>query len=376
VATATVPAHHEPTDQQAASHAVAEELRSWFGTDFRLFGADAKAPRDFNLNEQWDDNAITRQIACRSWHEDPQLLPQLGPLLRLELPIHFDGDQRSLAIGTFVRRRVSDDENVDDASIWLGTSDADTAAWINAQPLWTADSLLRCGRLALDKLAADQKSRQHEREADDVTQNLVATYEEITFLYQVTERLARADSVESLLDYLLQSLVELLPAQAVMCRILPPDNGNDAADEQPQAPTLLMRGQCPLDGDQLQRFIREVAAPVQGKPYVFNCDEDTDADRWTFPEVNQLIVVPLSAGGCVFGWIAAMNHGGGQWFGTVQARLLQCVATVLGTLSNNVRLSAQQQKLESEKRAAESQAQQLGEELGQLCNRLSWLARK
>ncbi len=336
MAIATVPAQHDPSDVLSVSHAAAEGLRTWFGTEFRLLDAGAERPRHRGLDRPWDDAAIARQVAGMTWREGPQFLPPLGPLLRLVLPIYVDEQQRALAIGTFVRHRAAADEDLDGAAVWLDMNEDETAAWVNAQPLWTCDALLRFGRLAIEKLAADRKLRRIERDVDNVTQNLVATYEQITFLYQVTERLARAESVESQVDSLLQRLVELLPARAIVGQFLPPDSCGDDGHDRPGMPALLMSGECPLEGHQLQRFIQEIALRVQDKPFVFNRDENTDTRRWTFPEVNQLIVVPLSAGGCLLGWVAAMNHGGDQWFGTVQARLLQCVATVLGMLSNNV----------------------------------------
>ncbi len=64
--------------------------------------------------------------------------------------------------------------------------------------------------------------------------------------------------------------------------------------------------------------------------------------NWPFPDISQLIVVPITAGEHLFGWLAAFNHVQNQEFGSVEANLLLSVASMLGIHGGNVEMYRQQ----------------------------------
>jgi putative nucleotidyltransferase with HDIG domain len=55
-----------------------------------------------------------------------------------------------------------------------------------------------------------------------------------------------------------------------------------------------------------------------------------------------MVIVPLSEGENLFGWLAAFNHVDGAEFGTVEASLLSSVGAILGIHSGNIELYRQQ----------------------------------
>lgn len=61
--------------------------------------------------------------------------------------------------------------------------------------------------------------------------------------------------------------------------------------------------------------------------------------------IRQLIIVPLSEGDNVFGWLAAFNHVEDREFGTIEANLLSSVGALLGIHSGNRDLYRQQSEL-------------------------------
>jgi putative nucleotidyltransferase with HDIG domain len=61
----------------------------------------------------------------------------------------------------------------------------------------------------------------------------------------------------------------------------------------------------------------------------------TAADGWPFPDIRQLVVVPMSEGERVFGWLAIFNHRHDREFGTVEASLLNSIGSMMGIHSSN-----------------------------------------
>ena len=70
---------------------------------------------------------------------------------------------------------------------------------------------------------------------------------------------------------------------------------------------------------------------------------------WYYPEIRELISVPIREGNRVFGWLIVLNHtGAGELtnseveFGTVEACLMSSVATILGIHCGNIALYREQ----------------------------------
>ena len=84
-------------------------------------------------------------------------------------------------------------------------------------------------------------------------------------------------------------------------------------------------------------------APGQ-RPFVVNRPA-TDMPDWPWPEVRELVVVPLAEGDRSFGWLLAFNHVSGGEFGTVEASMLSSVGAILGIHSGNTELYQQQREI-------------------------------
>ncbi|MGE3780929.1 MAG: HD-GYP domain-containing protein, partial [Pirellulaceae bacterium] len=103
-------------------------------------------------------------------------------------------------------------------------------------------------------------------------------------------------------------------------------------------------GDCPLDEDEFMQLVESLHIDASSGPHVCN-ERITATDDWAFPDVRQLIAVPLVEGENVFGWIAAFNHSSGHSFGTVEANLIASLGTLLGIHSGNRELYRQQSEL-------------------------------
>ena len=66
---------------------------------------------------------------------------------------------------------------------------------------------------------------------------------------------------------------------------------------------------------------------------------------WPWPDVRELVVVPLAEGDRSFGWLLAFNHVSGGEFGTVEASMLSSVGAILGIHNGNAELYQQQREI-------------------------------
>ncbi len=162
-----------------------------------------------------------------------------------------------------------------------------------------------------------------QREVAVLSEHLAASYEAISLLYAVSERLRDAGRAEQLGPFVLDWLIEVLPAEgAALCLINP--NGRDG-DE---SAMFVSQGDCRLDQRQFARLVDALEPVARSCPFVINKAAEVRRD-WLHPDVHDLIVVPLSMGERTCGWLAAVNHADGGWFGTDQERMLESVATMI-----------------------------------------------
>ena len=185
----------------------------------------------------------------------------------------------------------------------------------------------------------------------DLSSHLLTTFEEITLLHRLTEKLSISKSVTDLCGLSVQWLAEVVPAKCVVIWF----DGNSDLNEQDAIdrgmevqPVLIQHGECPLDEAEFGRFIERLGPQVATEPLVLN-RAATNSPTWFYPEVRELISVPIREGNRVFGWLLVLNHTGAGdvtnsevEFGTVEACLMASVATILGIHCGNITLYREQ----------------------------------
>ena len=107
---------------------------------------------------------------------------------------------------------------------------------------------------------------------------------------------------------------------------------------------LITHGDCPLDAGEFDRFMERLGPRVATEPLVLN-RAATSSPTWFYPDVREMISVPIREGNRLFGWLLALNHTGAGditnsevEFGTVEACLMASVATILGIHCGNITL--------------------------------------
>jgi putative nucleotidyltransferase with HDIG domain len=324
-------------------------LKHWFGVDFTVLDA-----------ETGDVLYLAADQPCRDWsHRAPlcqevarrgkaEFIEEEFPLLMLAVAIPRQPTPL-VGVATFLSRGLESQEEMARAANLLGCDTETARQWSYRQTPLSADVLQRLGGLALDRLEAELRIQTLQEEVDKLSLHVATTYEEISLLFRLTQNL-RIDAKEAeLAKMVLEWLVEIMPFEGMALQWLPRPNSKPAGtqSEQPQVeegPDLISLGRCPLDNDAFTRLVQELGVHRDGHPVVIN-RTSSSAGTWNFPQVRQVILLPIGEGQQWFGYLAAFNHANGREFGTAEADLLSSVAAILGIHSGNAELYRQQAEL-------------------------------
>lgn len=294
--------------------------------------------RDWGLRAE-----LCREVARRG---QPEFLDDEDPFLTLALPLPARSGDTMVAVGTFVGRPVSLREDTRQAAGALGLDPQTASLWASRQEPWAADTLERVARLVRSQCDAQARIRKLEMEAASLSANLAATYEEISLLYRLTHNLKLSESDEELGQVALEWLGEVLPARglAIYLTALREPSDGIASHQARTQPVLLTYGDCLLDAHQFNHLIGLLNPSDSGQPMVLN-RLPAGRPEWPFPQVHEAVIISLSEGNNLFGWLAALNHATEGEFGTIEANLLSSVAAILGIHSGNIELYRQQAEL-------------------------------
>jgi len=324
---------------------VLEPLARAFGVEFHLVdGVTGDLLHGSPTQPQGDWLAwaeLCREVARRG---KPEFVGEEEPLVLLALPLCSRRRAVQVAMGLFLTRALAAQEDLTQPARALGMNPQAVTAWACQQTPWPPTLLERIGRLVLENLATSERLQEAEKETRSLSINLASTYEEISLLYRLTQNLKISESDEELGRGALEWMEEVIPAEGLAIQYIPVDGEDEAFHPKRTHSQLLTSGECPLNNEQFTRLIEHLNCRAAKQPIVIN-ESTTGQAAWPFPEIHQLIAVPMAEGGNLFGWLAAFNHLDGGEFGTVEASLLNSVAAILGIHCGNIELYHQQSEL-------------------------------
>ncbi|REK17217.1 MAG: HD domain-containing protein [Planctomycetota bacterium] len=314
-----------------------DKLREWFAIEFHLVDGMTgelvhRAP-DQDARDWLVRGELCRAVASRGKAE---LIEESPPLVVMALPVHGEHQQCVVAVGTFATSNSATIAQLAQAAELLGVAPEEAESWIAAQTPWAPDVLARMGQLATERMAAEWRLGTLDREVRELTLNLSTTYEEISLIYRLTQNLKLTSRGDELAALALEWLAEALPVESMAVQL-------EGAREGSQ-PTLLTFGPSLIRNEELREIVAQLAPSPGKRPIIVN-RPTTSQEDWRWPQVHELVVVPLSEGSRSFGWLVAVNHSSGGEFGTVEASLLSSVAAILGIHSGNAELYEQQHEL-------------------------------
>lgn len=321
------------------------QLRAAFGVTFALH--DGHTWIALGEDQKWldsvcfPDSRVTELACAELTQTQPEIIGEFGPVIVLALPLIAESGLQLLAVAGFVVQRPTENENLSRMAELMGRSVHEVRRWFDSQPIWAAENLLRMAGLVLEKISGDKRVNELTAELESVTGNLASTYEEISLLHRLTQNLRISMEDEELGQLALDWLADVLPADGVALLYLPVVGDEETADKARTESVWLTAGHCPLDGARFSQLAGKLGNQKSSTPLVIN-GSVTGAEDWRFHEIRQLILVPLSEGDNLFGWVAAVNHTSDSEFGTVEASLLSSVAMILAIHSANTELYRQQ----------------------------------
>ncbi|MEQ8846513.1 HD domain-containing phosphohydrolase [Botrimarina sp.] len=253
-----------------------------------------------------------------------------SPLMLLAVSLSgAESDKRRVAVAVLLTDPAPSREAIDSAASAFGVDPEFLRRWCAGRRSWPPHAALPLAEALVEACSAKHTATVSKRHLSDVSAHLLATFEELHLLHQLTEGLWLGRSEHELAEQAVRRLADIVPADCIVARL--------AADDTPE---VLMAGRrLPLEEESLDEFFRGLGPQVNRRAVVLNRNRTT-SPTWGFPEVREVVAAPLIAAGRVVGHLAAVNYrpdhrhdeGG---FGSVEASLLSSVATLIGVHASN-----------------------------------------
>ncbi|MCH7725757.1 MAG: HD domain-containing protein, partial [Planctomycetes bacterium] len=328
-----------------------DELLAAFGSEFLIW--DAEEVELLHRGEQQQflvDTSVMDLLSTVAGRSTPEFLLDSDCLLVLALPLPIENDSNLVAVSAFATRHSSNVDDVSKAAHALMTSPADLLDWINQQPLWTSELLIRVSNPVIKQFIAESRANQLASHVEVVSDNLAHTYEEISLLYTLTANLQISNTDGDLGRLALEGLSECVPAKGFAIQFLPVAKAGESTYTARTEPLLICNGDCYLECEKFSKLIEALDLTAARRLHVANyvatadkpIQQPLDHEELGSEWIEQLVVAPLAEGENLFGWIAAFNHRDRKEFGSVEVNLLNSVGTILGIHCGNLELYRQQ----------------------------------
>lgn len=323
-------------------------LQRWFQLDFEIWDVASRRlesePVAFRPGGEVLENSSVLQQAFQSHPCDVvNLSEQVGLLL---LPLADVGKRERVGVARVLLSLGAGLGNawIRSEANRLSVSVPQLTQWAGQQDRWSDRQLFQ---LAAHYQETTNESRQKVRmkaTVDDLSEQISTTFEEISLLYTLTENLKITSSDQQLVDLCLEGLLEVLPAESVGIQLLPPADADEANFDVRHQIELFSEGDFPLTNDQLSELVIAMQADRNTKPVIANTPV-TSSRSWPYPDVRQLVLVPLQEFDNRFGYMALINHRENLEFGSVEAHLLSSMATIVGIHLGNLEHYRQHREL-------------------------------
>jgi len=206
--------------------------------------------------------------------------------------------------------------------------------WNKAQVTCTPGILRALLQASVKQADHDDRNTELQSEIDQLANELENTYEEISLLHALTQNLQISRSPLDVAQLCLERIHSRLGCE-----------GNAICIEDRHGNTqILVEGSLPFDESGIARLIARYEVNDWTRPFVRNRINGSllGAD---YPRLCNMVIVPICEGPRRFGWIVSCNLSQNAEYGTVEASLLNSVATILGTHMRNIELYEQHGEL-------------------------------
>lgn len=262
-------------------------------------------------------------------------------LIGYALPLPSEAPERLIAFGYALDSRDTRPQQLVVAAAEAGWSEHELTQHLQQLPNLSAPQLRALLQLLASQLDEDQKVTKLSDELEQISDQLQETYEEITLLHSLTRNLQIHRGPTDVAKLCLDRMAPLIDcdANAIWLR--------DEADHS----ELLTRGTLPFDKSGLRRLVKHFENHDWSRPLVKNHIRGTLLGD-SFPGLKSFVLVPITEGSHRSGWLISCNINESVEntnepveYGTVEASLLNSIATILGTHVRNIDLYQQHEDL-------------------------------
>src|SRR5262245_38069328 len=126
----------------------------------------------------------------------PEMVDEVSPLLFMAVPLPTNpGEAMLVAVTTFVTEPIAREEQIRAAALEFGVDAAKALQWAQGRIPWHPHAVLEVSAAVVDKASLQLTQAQLKRQLADLSSHLLTTFEEITLLHRLTEKLSISKSV-------------------------------------------------------------------------------------------------------------------------------------------------------------------------------------
>jgi len=212
-------------------------------------------------------------------------------------------------------------------------SNSELESYLHRLPTMSLSVAQRFTTMVLDKLQLESREAALEHEVGALSQQLAYSTDEVSLLHGLTERLNLMHTVRDLAGLSLQRVHGLIDAEGHILFI------TDAHGDE----HCFIEGEVPFNAAGLDRLKACLTEHVGQRTFVRN-ELAASLGGESFPGLESLVAAAIGDGPRRRGWIISCNLRYGH-FGLVEANLLNTVARLLNTHSQNQQLFHEQDEL-------------------------------
>lgn len=262
------------------------------------------------------------------------LIESANGIIHFIFPLINEKDQKISVVGYVFSSKKQKLTELVLAAVERGWSSDELDAWLEGQRILDSKSLHALLSLALLHIEEEQQLGQLNEEVDSLSECLEETFEEISLLHEVAQHLKISESPEQLGKLCLDRIETLIEAETNIIWY----------EDQKNTSQFMSNSNAGFDELKLARLVAQFDGHDWNQPLVINQVESSLLSL-EFPEIHNLVLVPISDGTKSYGWVLSSNLLKIDEYGSIQASLLNSIASFLGTHLRNIDLYAQQEEL-------------------------------
>lgn len=262
------------------------------------------------------------------------LIESTNGIIHFIFPLIDDADHKISAAGFVFSKEKRKLTEIVLAAVEREWAAEELDAWLDQQRILDIKSLHALLSLAVLHIEEEQELDVLNEEVDNLSECLDETFEEISLLHEVAQHLKISESPEQLGKLCLDRIGTLIEAETNIIWFEGQENTSQ----------FMSDSKSGFDELNLARLVAQFDGYNWNQPLVINQVESSLLSL-EFPDLHNLVLVPISDGTNSYGWILSCNLLKSEEYGTIQASLLNSVASFIGTHLRNIDLYAQQEEL-------------------------------